>query len=231
MKIFLSTILLLNITAGFAQHPGSSNWFTLVTPVQLSQRWQWHNDAGYRTLGLGAEASQYFYRTGIRYAINSHLSAAVGTAWFFTRTNFNKQNGEFGHEFRLWQELTWRQPAGSNTTIDGRVRTEERFFATTSNESSFTAYRIRLRTALTQKISAKWSIQFADEYMQQLRAGTASFTFNQNRVFATMQYQANSSTHLQAGYMWLLWPAFSQHIVNISIQKKISLYAGSRHSK
>jgi hypothetical protein len=227
MKLIITILLLLSITYTQAQQPATGHWLTLQVPVQLSGKWQWHNDAGYRTLGNQAAAQQYFYRTGIRYFLNKQLSAAAGTAFFFTRTSFDKSNAEFGREFRLWQEINWQLPLTKKIQLHNRIRTEERFFADTKNSPSFNAFRLRYRLAAIQTVTQKWSIQLADEYMQQARSG--QFKFNQNRLSATAIYQAGGSTQLQGGYMWLLWPSSSQHIIQFTVFKKISLNANGNH--
>jgi Protein of unknown function (DUF2490) len=228
MKLIVTILLLLSIASTRAQQPATGHWLTLQVPVQLSGKWQWHNDAGYRTLGNQAAAQQYFYRTGIRYFLNKQLSAAAGTAFFFTRTTYSKSNGEFGREFRLWQEVNWQLPLTKKLQLHNRIRIEQRFFEATKNNSTYTAFRLRYRLAAIQAMSTKWSIQLADEYIQQARSN--QFKFNQNRLSATAVYQANSNVQLQGGYMWLLWPSSSQHIIQLTVLQKISLNANGNNS-
>ncbi len=227
MKLIATILFFFFWATAPAQEPATGHWLTLQVPVQVNEKWQWHNDAGYRTIGNQAAAHQYFYRTGVRYFFNKQLSAAAGTAFFFTRTSFIKSNHEFGHEFRLWQEINWQLPLTEKFQLQNRIRTEERYFASTKKDSPFTAFRFRYRLAAIQSVSKKWSIQLADEYMQQARSG--QFHFNQNRIMATAIYQANGSTQLLGGYMWLLWPSSSQHIIQFMVLKKISLHANGNH--
>jgi hypothetical protein len=227
VKLIVTITLFFSIAYARAQQPATGYWLTLQAPVQLSQKWQWHNDAGYRTLGNQAAAQQYFYRMGIRYFISKQLSVAAGPALFFTRTSFDKSTAEFGREFRLWQEINWQLPLTKKLQLHNRIRTEQRFFAATKNSGSFKAFRFRYRLAAIYTVTQKWSIQLADEYMQQVRSG--SFQFNQNRLTATAFYQANSSIQLQGGYMWLLWPAASQHIIQFTVLKKLLFHAKGNH--
>jgi hypothetical protein len=218
MKLIVTILLFVSIAAARAQQPATGHWLTVQVPVQINEKWQWYNDAGYRTLGNQAAAQQYFYRTGARYFFNKQLSAAAGTAFFLARTSFSKSNHEFGREFRLWQEMNWQLTLTKKVQLQNRIRTEERYFAATQKNSAFNAFRFRYRLAAIQTVSKKWSIQLADEYMQQARSG--KFQFNQNRLMATAFYQANGSTQLQGGYMWLLWPSSSQHIIQFTFLKK-----------
>lgn len=207
-----------------AQRPATGAWFTLNMPVKLTNKWQIHNDGSYRTLGNRISASQYLYRTGIRYQINSSLSAASGVAFFFTRTSFKKENHEFGREFRTWQELLYQKQIGAKLQWLNRFRSEQRFFQATKTKDAFTVHRFRLRTAFVYSFTKKWSVTVSEEYFRQ--TAHHKFSFDQNRVITTGIYHFNPSTQLQAGYMWLLWPESSQHIVTFTFQKTISWHGG-----
>lgn len=203
-----------------AQIPATGSWFALQLPVKINEKWQWHNDAGYRTLGASLNAYQFLYRTGIRYAVNKKWSVTTGTAFFYTRSSYEKFNREFGKEFRLWQEVNAQHPVSKNISLQNRFRTEQRWFAETDNRAAYFGFRLRYRAAATKTLTEKWSVQLASEYMRQLVNN--KFSFNQNRVMTTALYKINSSAQLQGGYMWLKWPASSQHIIIFTFQKTIS---------
>lgn len=212
-----------------SQPPTTSTWFGLQVPVTLNSRWQWHNDAGYRTLGVTSSAYQYLYRTGVRYLFNTEWSVAAGATVFFTRNSTQKTDHEFGKEFRMWQELNFNKHLGENFTLQNRIRTEERRFTAVKNKRAYSAFRFRYRLSGVQKISEKWGVQLADEYMQQSVNG--SFSFDQNRVMAAAIYYLNSSTQLQSGYIWQLRKSSSQHIITITFQKNISVNGNrNKHS-
>lgn len=206
-----------------AQRPSTGAWFAANVPLKIKGKWQMHNDAGYRTLGVDAVASQYLYRPGVRYQIDSSVSTAAGVAFFFTRTSFEKQNPEFGYEFRTWQEVFHQKVISTKLQWQNRFRSEQRFFNETKMKDGFTAHRFRLRSALAYKVAKNWSVNVSEEYFRQAAHG--EFSFDQNRVITTAIYQLNPSTQLHGGYMWLLWPqSSSQHIVTFTFQKTISLH-------
>jgi Protein of unknown function (DUF2490) len=227
MKSVLTIMFFLFVVPAKAQQPASSYWLALQMPVQVSKKWQWHNDAGYRTLGNQAAAQQYLYRTGLRLMFTKTLSAAAGAAFFYTRTSPVKTSHEFGKEHRGWQELNWQPQINKKLQGQLRLRTEERFFYATAESSSSYGFRIRLRGALTQYLSSRWSIQVADEYMRQAASG--EFSFNQNRVSAAFIYTC-SNLQLLAGYMRLKTSAALQHIVQFTIQKNLSFNANVNNS-
>lgn len=208
-----------------AQRPATGMWLNGQVPVNFTKKWQWHNDVSYRTLGSSIAPLQYEYRTGIRYFLNPVWSVTAGTAFFFTRNGFSKQQDEFGKEFRLWQELAYRKNITKPFQLYIRLRAEERSFAATSTRAAFHAFRYRIRTQLQQKLTNHWGVQLIDEYFQQHRNVWA---FDQNRAMANAVYFVNDQTNIAAGYMWLRWPAYSnQHILNITFQKAIALHGKS----
>lgn len=222
-KIFV--ILFMTVAGNLLaqQRPETGQWYTLNLPVNFSKHWQWHNDAGYRTLGTSFDPVQYLYRTGLRYIFNKQWSSAAGVAFFFTKTDFDKTHHEFGKEFRFWQEVLHHQSLNEQLQFMLRLRTEQRFFSATSRKEKYTGHRFRLRPGFNQRLNEKWSLQLTDEYMRQVANG--KFSFDQNRITLTGIHHFNKATQLQAGYMWLKWPDASQHIITISFTKTISLHA------
>ncbi|HEV8270641.1 MAG TPA: DUF2490 domain-containing protein [Chitinophagaceae bacterium] len=218
--ILIAITSFINVKA--QQRPKTGGWFALYAPVNFSKHWQLHNEGGYRTLGTSTSALQYLYRTAIRYNFNKQWSTAAGVAFFFTRTSFSKLNDEFGHEFRLWQEMNYQHRIKEKLHWQIRIRQEQRFFEATSVKAKYTAWRFRFRPGITQKLNDKWSFQLADEYMQQ--HANQKFSFDQNRLMLSTIYHLNKTAQIQGGYMWLKWPSADQHILTIAFSKNISLY-------
>lgn len=223
MRRFLVILFIGAINSAMGQQrPETGAWFAVYVPVNFSKNLQLHNEGGYRTLGSSVSALQYLYRTAVRYNFNKQWNTAAGAAFFFTRTSFTKTNDEFGHEFRLWQEMNYQGRLNKTLHWQIRIRPEQRFFEATSIRSKYTAFRLRIRPGITQKLNDKWSIQLADEYMRQhIKQG---FLFDQNRLMLSALYHLNKTTQMQGGYMWLKWPSGNQHILTIAFSKTISLY-------
>jgi hypothetical protein len=205
-----------------AQRPETGIWFATNLHVNFSKHWQWHNDAGHRTFGISAQPIQYLYRTGVRYHFNKQGSTAGGVAFFFTKTDFDKSQHEFGREFRFWEELNQQQDLNENWQWLFRFRADQRFFATNSLRDAYTAYRFRLRTGFSRKLNDKWSLQLTDEYMMQL--AHEEFSFDQNRVNLFAFYRFSNSSQLQGGYIWLKWPNGHQHIFSFTYTKIFSMH-------
>jgi len=222
-EIIFMALLLISFKA-FSQRPSTGCWVNVQIPVQLNSKWQIHNEAGYRTLGNTTAALQYLYRPGIRYSINKKWNAAAGAAFFYTRTSFTKQNDEFAKEFRFWQEAVYKMELTKNLQWQTRLRTEQRYFSATAGKAAYQAFRYRIKPQFLQTLSDKWTLSLANEYMQQY--ANNKWSFDQNRVIVNGNYFFNTHTQLQAGYMWLRWPAHSsQHIITLTFLKTISLHA------
>ncbi len=199
-------------------------WLNANVPVSFSKKIQWHNDISYRTLGNAITPLQYEYRTGLRYNINKVWSVTAGTAFFFTKNDFIKEHKEFGREFRLWQELAYKKNITQSFQIYLRLRTEQRNFAATSTKASYNANRYRIKMQTQYQFNKHWALQVADEYMQQ--SASSILSFDQNRLILNAVYLLPQQTTVSAGYMWVKHPGnISQHILNISFQKPISLHA------
>lgn len=205
------------------KRPEEGIWLTLNTPIDISSKWQIHHDASFRTLSFSKDPLQLLFRTGLRLNLNKRYSLAGGIAFIFTRTTFNKDNDELGREFRTWQEVLRKHVINKNAYLQIRFRSEQRFFEDTKRREGFTAHRFRLRVNFHQELTKNWSLILADEYMQQY--ANNDFVFDQNRLITAMAYHIDEKTQLQFGYMWLLWPQeSSQHLVNITFQKRFQLY-------
>jgi hypothetical protein len=222
MRVALVFIMFFISKTIWAQIPDAGTWLAVQLPVNITKKWQWHNDAGYRTLGASVSAYQFLYRTGARFIFNKKWNVATGVAFFYTRSSYQKFNREFGGEFRLWQELNGQHPVSRSISLQNRIRTEERWFAETDNRSAYFGFRFRYRFAATKTLNDKWGVQLANEYMRQ--HANNKFTFNQNRLILTALYKFDPTSQLQGGYMWLKWPTESQHIATFTFQKIISLH-------
>jgi hypothetical protein len=219
----ISFIVLSGSCVNAQGRPEKGIWTAINLHINFSKHWQWHNDGGYRTLGVSVEPLQYLYRTGIRYNFNRHTSTAAGVAFFFTKTNFDKTQHEFAPEFRFWQEVVTRYGVNKKSQLLLRFRAEQRFFSATTVKSEYIGYRFRFRPGLNQKLNDKWSLQLTNEYLGQI--ADHRFSFDQNRLTLSGIYQFNRSAQCLVGYIWLKWPHSHQNILTFTVTKIILLNA------
>lgn len=206
--------------ASKAQTNNTIIWNALQLPIQLTGKWQLANDVSYRTLGFSPSVFQYTFRTTIRYQVNKQWNISFGVANFNTRSSFSKAEREFIHEYRLHQEAMFEHSLAPKLTLQHRFRTEERFFLATPTLPALQALRVRYRLLAIQTISEHWKLLVGNEYMHQL--ANKKFEFQQNRAQGSVQYIINSSSQVQAGYIWSRLSNLNQHFITLSFQKKIS---------
>jgi hypothetical protein len=221
VRLTILSLLVAQLFRLEAQRSEAGVWLSLQMPVNLGKNWQWHNDAGYRTAGVSVRPSQYLYRSGIRYRLNRDYSVAAGIAGFFTKSLEPADEGQFGKEFRCWQELNCSFESNQRFHWQLRGRIEQRFFAKTISKGSAYANRFRLRAGISSIINRSWSVQIADEWMEQQRSG--KLAYDQNRVMLHFIRKGKGQSQWSAGYMWLKWKNESQHIIAVTYQKIISI--------
>lgn len=214
MKWLLFVLLFAVCLQMQAQQRTESIWQTVQVPLKFNQKLSLHNDAGYRTLGISMQPRQFLFRTGLRYRFSNKTDAAAGVALFFTKTSMNKEEHEFGKEFRLWQEVQEHVQMLKYTRIVFRLRTEQRFFEPTTKRERFDAYRFRYRATVQQELNKKLQLQAGFEYMHQLEDGVNRF--NQYRIQPSLLWKMNKQVQLQTMYMIVKAPNEAQTVLWMS---------------
>jgi hypothetical protein len=190
------------------------------TPVIYNSNWQSLHELSYRTLGETFKLNQLFFRTGVRHTFNSKWNTSVICDVVHSRVKpYDKSDLEFGDEIRLTEEIRHRYPINKTYTLEHRLRVEERFFGETSLGNDYKALRLRYRLAAIKKLSGKWDIQLANEYLQQLL--DENFKFSSNRLSFSGYFRYASNAHIEATYYWIKFPVQSQHVFSITFQNRI----------
>lgn len=208
-------VLILPAFNAFSQQRTESIWQTVQLPVKLNQKLSMHNDAGYRTLGTSTQPRQMLIRTGFRYHFSKKADVAGGIALFFTKVSLIREEHEFGREFRLWQEMQQQLKIVKRINVMLRLRSEQRFFESTSFRKRYDAYRFRYRATFQHELNERLQLQAGFEYMHQFEDGVSRF--NQYRVQPSILWKINNDLQLQTMYMivktpnelqralWLTW--------------------------
>jgi hypothetical protein len=203
-------------------------WLTAQLPVDFSKRLQWHNDLSYKSGGITLKAYQRFYRTGLRYRISDNWNTAAGVAFVSTQAVGDKDDDEFGREFRFWEELIYQTSITKKWSFQNRFRPEERFLRATSQKPAYKILNLTDRISFTKALSEKWDLQMADEFFEQVI--DKEFVFNQNRLMGIGIYNISEGLQVQGAYIWVARKTFSQHILQFTIRKIFSAYARHDHS-
>ena len=226
-KTVLLILLLIGRTA-MAQPHGVSVWFTGQLPVGLSSKWQWQNDFTYRSNGMKAEAYQRFFRTGLRYQLSDKWGVAGGIAFFITLAGgANKDDDEYGKEFRFWEDVTYQHVFNKDLSFQNRLRIEERFLHETNLKPAYNILNLNYRVSFLKPVSDKWDVQVADEFFEQVVGG--KFLYNQNRVQCAGILNVTKNFQVQGGYIWALRKTFAQHIIQFTVRKMFMAYGKHYH--
>ena len=198
------------------QAQSSSIWFSAQAPLRI-KNWEWHQDAGYRTIETSARATLWLYRTGVRHYFSEHWNAAGGYALFASRVE--KDRPAFGAENRIWEELVRQDQLGKLKWMQ-RIRIEQRWFDATSAHASFTAHRFRYRTAFVHTLNPRLDLQLYDELMVQRQHG--HWGFNQNRTGAWLHIKPSKKHSFSLGYTFLQQPSGNMHLIMLGYQQSFT---------
>lgn len=194
----------------------SSIWFSAQAPLRI-KNWEWHQDAGYRTIETSGRATLWFYRTGVRRYFSEHWNAAGGYALFASRVE--KDRPAFGAENRIWEELVRQDQLGKIKWMQ-RIRIEQRWFDATSALASFSAHRFRYRTALVHTLNPRLDLQLYDELMVQSQHG--QWGFNQNRTGAWLHIKPSKKQSFNLGYTFLHQLSGNMHLFMLGYQQSFA---------
>lgn len=208
--------IFLSLFAFEVQAQQAQGWFSAQLPFR-KDKWEWHNDFGYRNELSKFSTQQFLYRTGVRHYFSEKLSTALGYAFFDTKVKGIIVN-EFGPENRIWQELNLQTSLKHKTSLIQRIRTEERWFSKTSVGDSYFAFRTRYRIAVQKNITDRLEMQLYNEIMYQ--AVSTKIQFNQNRLGLNAFIKVNKHVQVNLGYTYMTTPQTPLHLVLIGFTKR-----------
>jgi hypothetical protein len=214
MKTIKIFCLLLVCFASKAQTEKNINhqsllWTRYYNLLTINNKWSIHTEFDNRIFINPTQENLYVIRLQGRYKINANLEIGGGFAYFSVAT----QNPDISFDFRIpeyrgQQDITWKQDFG-NFTLNQRFQVEERFFQNANKEEliSGTTYFWRFRYRLQGEYSCwKKENQYLkaivyDELMFNGGKNVVKNTFDQNRVYAALQYGVNKNIALELGYL------------------------------
>ena len=170
---------------------GNQQWLHYFGRVDLSEKWSWFNDGGFRFKEGFGQKSQYLVRTAISYHLHPQLRLGIGAGHWGTYSS-----GKLDQlEYRPHQELHLSQEVGK-TIIGHRLRVEERWFARIGNGSDANPFSFRFRYRLQLRLSLfpisastpdrKVILALSDELFINAGKHIVYNFFDQNRIMATL---------------------------------------------
>ncbi len=184
-------------------------WTRYYNQLLLSEKWSLHSEIDNRVFTKPIQQNVYVLRVQGRYRINSHLETGAGLAHFSVTTQIPEINPDFRiPEYRGQQDLTWRI-SGKKIVLNQRFQVEERFIHNANAAgllpgSTFSwRFRYRLQGDYTfwKKENQAIKAILSDEIMFNAGKSTRKNTFDQNRIYAAIHFQASNHFSYELGYL------------------------------
>ncbi|RKS15162.1 DUF2490 domain-containing protein [Flavobacterium sp. 120] len=212
-------------------------WTRYNNQLVLNEKWSLHTEFDNRVFLKPVKENLYVIRIQGRYKINENLEAGIGFAHFSVATQEPEVSYDFKiPEYRGQQDLTWKLNINKVTLLQ-RFQAEERFIHNANKESllpgsTFTwrfRYRLQADYIFWKKENQFLKTILSDEIMFNAGKTIIKNTFDQNRIYAALQYGINKNIALELGYLNSFQRRtnginyFNRDIIRFSIFHKIKL--------
>jgi hypothetical protein len=250
MKTFRLFCLLLVCFASRAQTEKNVDhqsllWTRYYNQLTLTNKWSLHTEFDNRVFLKPTEENLYVLRLQGRYKINPEFEVGAGFAYFSVATQNPDVTFDFNvPEYRTQQDITWKHDIES-VTLNQRFQIEERFIHNANKEGLLpgTTFYWRFRYRLQGEYSCwKKENQYLkaivyDELMINGGKNVVKNTFDQNRIYAALQYGVNKNIALELGYLNSFQQRasgvdyFDRDIIRFTFYHKINLHKRSSIKK
>jgi hypothetical protein len=184
-------------------------WTRYYNQLTINNKWSIHTEFDNRVFINPIQENLYVIRLQGRYNINNEIEVGGGFAYFSVTTQVPEINFDFKvPEYRIQQDITWKQVYG-RFSVNQRFQVEERFIQNANKvellpETTF-YWRFRLRLqgeySFWKKESQYLKIIANDELMINGGKNITINTFDQNRIYAALQYGVNKNIAIELGYL------------------------------
>lgn len=234
--LFLTCSFLYSQTEKNVDHQ-SLLWTRYYNILTLSDKWSIHSEFDNRIFINPVEQNLYEMRFQGRYKINKDIEVGAGFAYFSVATQIPEITFDFRlPEYRGQQDISWKQDFKKFALLQ-RFQVEERFFHNANKDGllSGTTFFWRFRYRLQGEYSFwKKENQFLktiiyDELMINGGENVVKNTFDQNRIYAGLQYGVNKNIALELGYLNSFQQRasgvdyFNRDIIRFTLYHKINL--------
>ncbi|MBX0333711.1 DUF2490 domain-containing protein [Pontibacter sp. HSC-14F20] len=212
-------------------------WFTYTNTLKFSPKWALISEIHERRFINPDRHHQFVLRSQARYALGENWEAVAGLTYFRQSPNDpNATQRLVVPELRPHVQLNYNQPL-VRFMITHRYRAEKRFFRNTADgelaDGYNTNYRFRYRLGieyhLTDIREQPLKLKVSDELLINAGKNIIYNRFDQNRMYAGLNYAILNDLEVEAGYLnWYQQrPAgdqfYNRHIINLTISHRIDL--------
>lgn len=212
MKRLLIALLLFSSVSVMSQESSTSGstvnqqlWLDFVPHFFITEKLEFHGDAGFRTTVNNDSWKRYYVRPSVRYHFRDHLKFYGGIGLFY----IDNSNSPNTFELRPWQGVYARWPRVTKRILfDHLLRFEERFIWQ-ENTGSGEEFEFRIRYKLAATIlfcepcgDEYWSLPVFVEYIFPVNDVTADVFKNVFRIGAGMAYKYSKDWTFSANLIW-----------------------------
>jgi len=212
-------------------------WTRYYNLLTINNKWSLHSEFDNRIFINPIEQNLYAIRMNGRYKIYNNLDLGAGFAYFSVATQIPGVNTGFNlPEYRVQQDLTWKKDLKKFALIQ-RFQVEERFFHNATKDGLLPGttffwrfrYRIQGEYFFWKKENQFIKAILYDELMINGGENGVKNTFDQNRIYAALQYGVNKNLALELGYLNSFQQRasgvdyFNRDIIRLTLFHKINL--------
>jgi hypothetical protein len=213
-------------------------WTRYYNQLTLTKKWAVHTEFDNRLFLKPIEENLYLLRMQGRYKIDSQFEVGGGFAYFSIATQNPDVTYDFTiPEYRTQQDITWKQDIES-ITLNQRFQVEERFIHNANKEGLLPGttfywrfrYRLQGEYSCWKKDSQYLKAIVFDELLLNGGKNVVKNTFDQNRIYAALQYGITKNIALELGYLNSFQQRasgvdyFDRDIIRFTVFHKINLY-------
>lgn len=212
-------------------------WSRYYNQLTINNKWSLHTEFDNRVFIKPIEQNLYVIRMQGRYKINEKVEAGAGFAYFSVATQDPETTTDFNiPEYRGQQDIVWKQNIG-RITLNQRVQIEERFIHNADKTTLLPGttffwrfrYRIQGDYALWHDENQFLKAIVSEEILCNGGKKIIKNIFDQNRIYAALQYGINKNIAFELGYLNSFQQRasgvdyFNRDIIRFSIFHKIKI--------
>ena len=185
-------------------------WFRYYNQTKLNKKLTLHAELDKRMHIDPWSKSQFFTHLHLHDRIKPWLDVAAGMNYNITSLSTTNHTLDVP-EWRPWQEASVFKTIGKNLLFQFRYRLDERFIHENDRQVLLDGYHFNLRHRFRIQFS-KPIIEFdnhrtltfkvSEEAM--LNSGDVKRTFDQNRIYGSLEFSLNKNFSVETGYLYQL---------------------------
>ncbi|MBL4675999.1 MAG: DUF2490 domain-containing protein [Mucilaginibacter sp.] len=210
LKIILLLILLSPVKL-FAQENRFSGWAAWFHTQRFGKHWGMSFDGQFRSADEFNYLQNILLRPSVNYYFDGNKMAALGYAYVTANGRDAAGNKTFRPESRTWEQLIINHKIGKTSTLQHRLRLEQRYLGNTTNKNDhYFAQRFRYfaravvplgNDSTTFTKGPFLGLQNEVFFNVQNKAKVNKHFFDQNRAYVAFGYRLHKKMDLEVGYM------------------------------